>query len=180
MCSRFCPPNNPQNQGGRRKNHSWRTPTLTTTPTATMPTTTWLTLWWNGFNMASFIVADGLRGENYRTVPTKGILKEIEVSGAIAEADAMIVVSHDKGHELSGFGGCHKEPRHGLHPGSRQTSPAQNSRIRDRYIQMHRLRGMQRKLRNGIAWNHWGKSKKQLSPLYCVAQCASMVAPWKL
>jgi uncharacterized Fe-S center protein len=62
----------------------------------------------NGFNMAPFIVADGLRSENYRTVKTRGILQEIEVSGAIAEADAMIVVSHDKGHELSGFGGAIK------------------------------------------------------------------------
>jgi uncharacterized Fe-S center protein len=62
----------------------------------------------NGFNMAPFIVADGLRSENYRTVKTKGILQEIEVSGVIAEADAMIVVSHDKGHELSGFGGAIK------------------------------------------------------------------------
>ncbi len=62
----------------------------------------------NGFNMAPFIVADGLKGENYRTVKTKGILKEVEVSGAIAEADAMIVISHQKGHELSGFGGAIK------------------------------------------------------------------------
>jgi len=62
----------------------------------------------NGFNMAPFIVADGLRSENYRTVKTKGILKEIEVAGVIAEADAMVVVSHDKGHELSGFGGAIK------------------------------------------------------------------------
>ncbi len=62
----------------------------------------------NGFNSAPFIVADGLRGENFRLVKTKGILKEIEVSGAIAEADAMIVVSHCKGHELSGFGGAIK------------------------------------------------------------------------
>ena len=70
----------------------------------------------NGFNLAPFIVADGLRGENYRTVPTKGILKEIEVSGAIAEADAMIVVSHDKGHELSGFGGAIKNLGMGCTP----------------------------------------------------------------
>jgi uncharacterized Fe-S center protein len=62
----------------------------------------------NGFNMAPFIVADGLRSENYKTVKTKGILNEIEVAGAIAEADAMIVVTHDKGHELSGFGGAIK------------------------------------------------------------------------
>jgi uncharacterized Fe-S center protein len=70
----------------------------------------------NGFNMAPFIVADGLRDENYRLVKTKGILKEIEVSGAIAEADAMIVVSHDKGHALSGFGGAIKNLGMGCTP----------------------------------------------------------------
>ncbi len=62
----------------------------------------------NGYNMAPFIVADGLKSESYRKVKTKGILKEIEVSGAIAESDAMIVISHDKGHELTGFGGAIK------------------------------------------------------------------------
>jgi uncharacterized Fe-S center protein len=67
-----------------------------------------LTALTNGFNMAPFIVADGLRSENYRTVKTKGILQEIEVAGAIAEADAMIVLTHNKGHELSGFGGAIK------------------------------------------------------------------------
>lgn len=70
----------------------------------------------NGFNMAPFIVADGLRGENFRLVKTKGILKGIEVSGAIAEADAMIVVSHCKGHELSGFGGAIKNLGMGCTP----------------------------------------------------------------
>lgn len=62
----------------------------------------------NGFGFCQFIAADGLRSENSRAVGTKGILREIEVSGAIAEADAMIVVSHDKGHELTGFGGAIK------------------------------------------------------------------------
>jgi len=62
----------------------------------------------NGFGMAPFIVADGLKSENFRLVKTKGILGEIEVSGGIVEADAMIVVSHCKGHELSGFGGAIK------------------------------------------------------------------------
>jgi uncharacterized protein len=70
----------------------------------------------NGFNMAPFIVADGLKGENYQIVKTKGILDEIEVSGAIVEADAMIVVSHDKGHELSGFGGAIKNLGMGCTP----------------------------------------------------------------
>jgi uncharacterized Fe-S center protein len=62
----------------------------------------------NGFGFCQFIAADGLRSESGRLVSTKGILKEIEVSGAIAEADAMIVVSHDKGHALTGFGGAVK------------------------------------------------------------------------
>jgi uncharacterized Fe-S center protein len=62
----------------------------------------------NGYGGLPFIVADGLRHENSRLVKTKGILDEIEVSGAIAEADAMIVVSHDKGHALTGFGGAIK------------------------------------------------------------------------
>jgi uncharacterized protein len=70
----------------------------------------------NGFNMAPFIVADGLKGENFQLVKTKGILKEIEVSGAIAQADAMIVVSHCKGHELSGFGGAIKNLGMGCTP----------------------------------------------------------------
>jgi hypothetical protein len=70
----------------------------------------------NGFNMAPFFAADGLKSENYRVVPTKGILSEIEVSGMIAEADAMIVVSHDKGHELSGFGGAIKNLAMGCCP----------------------------------------------------------------
>ena len=70
----------------------------------------------NGFNMAPFIVADGLKSENYRTVKTKGILSEIEVSGAIAEADAMIVISHCKGHEISGFGGAIKNLGMGCTP----------------------------------------------------------------
>lgn len=70
----------------------------------------------NGFNMAPFIAADGLRSENQIKVKTKGILKEIEVSGAIAEADAMIVVSHDKGHALCGFGGAIKNLGMGCTP----------------------------------------------------------------
>lgn len=70
----------------------------------------------NGFNMAPFIVADGLKSENFQTVKTKGILQEIEVSGAIAQADAMIVVSHCKGHELSGFGGAIKNLGMGCTP----------------------------------------------------------------
>lgn len=70
----------------------------------------------NGFNMVPFIVADGLKSENYRKIKTKGILSEIEVAGVITEADAMIVISHDKGHELTGFGGAIKNLGMGCTP----------------------------------------------------------------
>jgi uncharacterized protein len=70
----------------------------------------------NGFNMAPFIVADGLKSENFQTVKTKGIISEIEISGGIVQADAMLVVSHCKGHELSGFGGAIKNLGMGCTP----------------------------------------------------------------
>ena len=132
----------------------------------------------NGFNMAPFIVADGLKGENYRTVPTKGILKEIEVSGAIAEADAMIVVSHDKGHELSGFGGAIKNLGMGCTP-------------RAGKLRQHRTVGLEidtskcigcGKCKENCEMNCLKslREKQETPQLYaCVAQCANMVAPWK-
>jgi len=68
----------------------------------------WKNAIFNGFIDAPFIAADGLKGENFRMVNSKGILKKIEVSGVIAEADSMIVVSHVKGHSHAGFGGAIK------------------------------------------------------------------------
>src|SRR3989304_2722668 len=62
----------------------------------------------NGFNMVPFIVADGLRSENYRAVNTKGILREIEVARGIAEADGMDGVAHGTGPEPPSFGGAIK------------------------------------------------------------------------
>ena len=63
----------------------------------------------NGFGFAPLIVADGLTSENGITVESPDpLLSEVEVAGAIHQADAMIVVSHFKGHGLSGFGGAIK------------------------------------------------------------------------
>ena len=63
----------------------------------------------NGFNFAPFIVADGLMSENgIRVESPDPLLSEVEVAGAIYHADAMIVVSHLKGHPLAGFGGAVK------------------------------------------------------------------------
>ncbi|RLF19912.1 MAG: 4Fe-4S ferredoxin, partial [Thermoprotei archaeon] len=58
---------------------------------------------------APVIIADGIKGEDYRIVKVDGlILKEVEVASAIADADAMIVVTHAKGHRQTGFGGAIK------------------------------------------------------------------------
>jgi uncharacterized protein len=67
----------------------------------------------NGFGYSTLqvpaIIADGLRGEN--TVELKsefGAAKKIKVASDIINADAMLVVSHFKGHEVAGFGGTIK------------------------------------------------------------------------
>jgi uncharacterized Fe-S center protein len=63
----------------------------------------------NGFNFAPFIVADGMASENKISVDSPDpLLPEVEVAGAIHQADCMIVLSHLKGHPLGGFGGAIK------------------------------------------------------------------------
>jgi uncharacterized protein len=67
----------------------------------------------NGFDYACVgcpvIIADGLRGTNSVKVEVPGeALKEVSIAREIAEADSMIVVTHFKLHELSGFGGALK------------------------------------------------------------------------
>lgn len=67
----------------------------------------------HGFNYAvvnaPVIIADGLKGENVREVEiNKRHFKNTRISGVIAGADSMIVMSHFKGHEVAGFGGAIK------------------------------------------------------------------------
>jgi len=62
---------------------------------------------------APIIIADGEKGYNGVLVPIKKTvngckLKEIKIASAFTQADTLIVVSHAKGHELSGFGGAIK------------------------------------------------------------------------
>jgi uncharacterized Fe-S center protein len=55
------------------------------------------------------IIADGLRGSNGVKIPIGGeVLDQVNIAKEIADADALIVVTHFKGHELSGFGGALK------------------------------------------------------------------------
>jgi len=67
----------------------------------------------NGFAWAvtgaPIVIADGLRGESAVRVPIPGkIFSEVPIGAGIANADAMVVVTHFKGHELGGFGGALK------------------------------------------------------------------------
>ncbi|MCS7139322.1 MAG: DUF362 domain-containing protein [Nitrososphaerota archaeon] len=66
-----------------------------------------------GFNQATLgapvVMGDGLKGDDGFVVEINGIeLKEVEVARILKDLDSMIVVSHFKGHLLSGFGGALK------------------------------------------------------------------------
>jgi uncharacterized Fe-S center protein len=66
----------------------------------------------NGFTTetlgAPLIIADGENGDKGVSIGTEGRIGKIEVAKAIANADAMIMAVHAKGHRLCGFGGAVK------------------------------------------------------------------------
>lgn len=67
----------------------------------------------NGFNYSTLqvpvIIADGLRGDNSIPVEINGeLLDVVHLASDIVSADGMFVVSHFKGHEVTGFGGTIK------------------------------------------------------------------------
>ena len=68
----------------------------------------------NGFNILSagchIIIGDGLKGTDEVCVPVEGgeLVKEAKIGRAIMDADIFVSLSHFKGHELAGFGGCLK------------------------------------------------------------------------
>lgn len=68
----------------------------------------------NGFNILStgchIIIGDGLKGTDDVAVPVEGgeLVKEAKIGKAIMDADVFISLSHFKGHEMAGFGGCIK------------------------------------------------------------------------
>lgn len=67
----------------------------------------------HGFNYATLgvpvIIADGLRGENEISVPVNlKEFKEVKIAADIVSADSMVVLTHFKGHVMSGFGGAVK------------------------------------------------------------------------
>ncbi|AEH45161.1 4Fe-4S ferredoxin iron-sulfur binding domain-containing protein [Thermodesulfatator indicus DSM 15286] len=67
----------------------------------------------NGFDFAvvkaPVIIADGLRGNSYELIKLDlPVLKEFYIAKEIYRADGLVVLTHFKGHELSGFGGTIK------------------------------------------------------------------------
>lgn len=73
----------------------------------------------NGFSFATveapIIIADGLDGRDAVDVPVAGKhFDSVRIGSAAVHADAMVVVSHVKGHEASGFGGALKNVGMGL------------------------------------------------------------------
>lgn len=73
----------------------------------------------NGFDYsvvgAPLIIADGLTGKDYIKVPIPGThFKEVNIGSAAVHADAMVVMTHFKCHELTGFGGAIKNLGMGL------------------------------------------------------------------
>ncbi|MBI5420457.1 MAG: DUF362 domain-containing protein [Deltaproteobacteria bacterium] len=86
----------------------------------------------NGFAFAvvdaPVVIADGVRGESAVRVPVEGrIFREVSIGAEIANADALVAVTHFKGHELSGFGGVIKNL--GMGCASRAGKLAQHSTV---------------------------------------------------
>lgn len=74
----------------------------------------------NGFSYATVeaptIIADGLDGREAVEIPISGgrHFESVRIGSAAVHADAMVVVSHVKGHEATGFGGALKNVGMGL------------------------------------------------------------------
>jgi uncharacterized Fe-S center protein len=86
----------------------------------------------NGFSYATveapFIIADGLRGHTWTDVMVNGKhCESVRMATAAVEADAMVVISHVKGHGLAGFGGAVKNVGMGL--GSRGAKQRMHSDV---------------------------------------------------
>ena len=73
------------------------------------------------------IIADGLKGTDEALVPVKGgeYVKEAKIGHALMDADIVVSLTHFKGHEQAGFGGCMKNL--GMGGGSRAGKMEQHS-----------------------------------------------------
>ncbi len=71
---------------------------------------------------APIVIADGLKGADFVNVAVEGKhFESVKISSAVHHADAIIAISHVKGHELFGFGGALKNIGMGCgSPGGKQ------------------------------------------------------------
>jgi len=78
---------------------------------------------------APLFICDGLTGRDHQMVPVNGIhMREVSIASGIYEADALVVLSHFKGHEVTGFGGALKNL--GMGCSSRAAKLAMHTSIR--------------------------------------------------
>jgi uncharacterized Fe-S center protein len=94
----------------------------------------------NGFAYAvvnaPLIMSDGLRGHSARRVAVPGeLLAEVDIGLEILEADVLIVLSHFKCHELTGFGGAIKNLAMGC--SSREGKLEQHSTVAPKITEKH-------------------------------------------
>ena len=95
----------------------------------------------NGFSPLStgcqVIIADGLKGNDDVAVPVRGgeYVKEAKIGRAVMDADIFISLSHFKGHEEAGFGGCMKNI--GMGCGSRAGKMEQHNEGKPSVKQKH-------------------------------------------
>ncbi|MFZ2961228.1 MAG: DUF362 domain-containing protein [Candidatus Ozemobacteraceae bacterium] len=83
---------------------------------------------------APVFICDGLTGRDAHKVSIKGThFHEVSIASGIHEADALVVLSHFKGHEVTGFGGAIKNL--GMGCGSRAGKLAMHTAIRPSVLQ---------------------------------------------
>lgn len=75
------------------------------------------------------VLADGLFGKNSQKVKAGKILGEIGIASEIYDSDAMVVVTHCKGHIQAGYGGAIKNLAMGAIPGHARKGEPERSRI---------------------------------------------------
>ena len=87
----------------------------------------------NGFNPMTtgcqIIIADGLKGSDEVEVPVAGgeYVKNAKIGRAVMDADVFISLTHFKGHEEAGFGGCLKNIGMGCGSAGRSAPTARRS-----------------------------------------------------
>ncbi len=92
----------------------------------------------NGFSYATvgapLMIGDGLRGRSYQEVEIgKKHFSQVNIAREIFEADALIVLSHVKGHILTGFGGALKNL--GMGGGNRSAKQMMHSSVKPKIIE---------------------------------------------